>query len=112
MTDEPKSTFSKLGRLHLHDLRHTAVGQAVMSGENLPLFGKLVGNRLHRTAAGYAHLVADDHLVGAEEKIGKLIPETMRSLPHQMLQLPPHATYVQISARSPNKESDSARWKH
>ena len=53
---------AKLGRLCLHDLRHTAESQAVMSGENLPLVGKLLGHRRHRTTASYAHL-ADGHLV-------------------------------------------------
>ena len=31
---------AELGRLRLHDLRHTAASQAVMAGENLPLVGK------------------------------------------------------------------------
>ena len=41
-----------------------------MSGENLPLVGKLLGHWRHRTTAGYAHL-ADGHLVEAAEKVGK-----------------------------------------
>ena len=45
---------AKLGRLRLHNLRHTATSQAVMAGENLPLVGKLLGHRRHRTTAGYA----------------------------------------------------------
>lgn len=36
---------ANLGRLRLHDLRHTAVSQAVMTGENLPFVGKLRGLR-------------------------------------------------------------------
>ena len=63
---------AKLGRLRLHDLRHTAASQAIMSGENLPLIGKLLGHRRHRTTAGYAHL-ADGHLVEAAEKVGNAI---------------------------------------
>ena len=43
---------AKLGRLRLHDLRHSAVSQAVMVGENLPLVGKLLGHRRHRKTAG------------------------------------------------------------
>ena len=66
-----------LGRLRLHDLPHTTAGQAVMSGENLPLVGKLLGHRRHRTTAGYAHL-ADRHLVEAAERIGAIIIEMMR----------------------------------
>ena len=46
---------AKLGSLRLHDLRHTAASQAVMSGENLPLVGKLLGHRRHETTASYAH---------------------------------------------------------
>ena len=66
-----------LGRLRLHDLRHTAASQAVMAGESLPLVGRLLGHRRHRTTAGYAHL-ADAHLVEAAEKVGSLIADAMR----------------------------------
>ena len=67
---------AKLGRLRLHDLRHTAASHAVMSGENLPLVGRLLGHRRHRTTAGYAHL-ADGHLVKVAEKVGTVIANTM-----------------------------------
>ena len=67
---------ARLGRLRLHDLRHTAASQAIMAGENLPLVGKLLGHRRHRTTAGYAHL-DDAHLVEAAEKVGTLIAEAM-----------------------------------
>jgi len=53
---------SKLGRLCLHDLRHTAASLAVMSGEGLPQVGKMLGHLHHRTTAGYVHL-ADSRLV-------------------------------------------------
>ena len=72
---------AKLGRLRLHGLRHTAASQAVMAGENLPLVGKLFGHRRHRTTAGYAHL-ADQHLVEAAERVGKLIAKMMRDSLH------------------------------
>ncbi|MCY4317891.1 MAG: tyrosine-type recombinase/integrase, partial [Alphaproteobacteria bacterium] len=74
---------TKLGRLRLHDLRHTAASQAVMAGENLPLVGKLLGHRRHRTTAGYAH-VADDHLVEAAEKVGNTIAAAMTNRPQPM----------------------------
>ena len=67
---------AKLGRLRLHDLRHTAASQAVMAGENLPLVGKLLGHKRHRTTAGYAHL-ADAHLVEAAESVGSILAEAM-----------------------------------
>ena len=69
-------TDAKLGRLRLHDLRHTAASHAVMSGENLLLVGKLLGHQRHETTAGYAHL-ADGHLVEAAEKVGTLIHNSM-----------------------------------
>ena len=65
-----------LGRLRLHDLRHSMASHAVMSGENLPLVGKLLGLRRHRTTAGYAHL-ADGHLVEAAERVGRIIANAM-----------------------------------
>ena len=60
----------------IHDLWHPAASQAVMAGENLPLVGKLLGHRRHRTTAGYAHR-ADAHLVEVVEKVGSLIAEAM-----------------------------------
>ncbi|MDE0174194.1 MAG: site-specific integrase [Defluviicoccus sp.] len=72
-----------LGRLRLHDLRHTAASQAIMAGENLPLVGKILGHRRHRTTAGYAH-VADDHLVEAAEKVGNTIAAAMTNRPQPM----------------------------
>ena len=60
----------------LHDLRHTVTSHAVMSGENLPLVGKMLGHRRHATTAGYAHL-ADEHLVEAAEHVGSLIAQAM-----------------------------------
>ena len=60
-----------LARLRLHDLPHTAASQAFMAGENLPLVGKLLGHRRHRTTAGYAHL-DDAHLVEAAKTSGAL----------------------------------------
>ncbi len=65
-----------LGKLRLHDLRHTAASQAVMSGENLPLVGKLLGHRRHRTTAGYAHL-DDKHLIKVADNIGTIIAKAM-----------------------------------
>ena len=67
---------AKLGKVRLHDLHHTAASHAVMSGENLPLVGKLLGHRRHETTAGYAHL-ADAHLVKTAEKVGVLIAVAM-----------------------------------
>ena len=68
-----------LGKLRLHDLRHTAASHAIMSGENLPLVGKLLGHRRHLTTAGYAHL-ADAHLVEAAEIVGRIVAEAMGTL--------------------------------
>ncbi len=69
-----------LGRLRLHDLRHTAASQAVMSGEGLSQVGRLLGHRRHRTMAGYAHL-ADAHLVEVAEQVGTVIAAAMTGRP-------------------------------
>ena len=50
-----------------------------MSGENLPLVGKLLGHRRHQTTAGYAHL-ADGHLVEAAERVGSIIVAAMEKI--------------------------------
>ena len=71
---------ANLGSLRLHDLRHTAASQAVMAGENLPLVGKLLGHRRHRTTAGYAHL-SNAHLVEAAEKVASIIAKAMFTRP-------------------------------
>ena len=68
-----------LGKLRLHDLRHTAASQAVMAGENLPLVGQLLGHRRHRTTAGYAHL-DDKHLIEVADHIGTIIAEAMANV--------------------------------
>ena len=68
---------ANLGSLRLHDLRHTAASHAVMSGETLPLVGKMLGHRRHSTTAGYAHL-ADIHLVETAEKVGSIIDKAMK----------------------------------
>ena len=47
-----------------------------MSGEGLPLVGRLLGHRHHRTTAGYAHL-ADGHLVEAANRVGGIIAAQM-----------------------------------
>ena len=95
---------AKLGKLRLHDLRHTAASHAVMSGENLPLVGKLLGHRRHRTTAGYAHL-ADEHLVEAAEKVGSLIAEAM----DRSVQAPLHfSRSFACLSESPSRPSTTA----
>ena len=87
---------ANLGKVRLHDLRHTAASHAVMSGENLPLVGKLLGHRRHETTAGYAHL-ADGHLVEAAEKVGSLIAGAMK-------------LHVVPSASRPRPRRSYGRW--
>ena len=47
-----------------------------MASEGLPLIGRFLRHRRHRTTAGYAHL-ADEHLVEAAKMIGGIIGEAM-----------------------------------
>ena len=63
---------------HQSPRRLLSAAQAVMSGEGLPLVGRLLGHDRHRTTAGYAHL-ADAHLVEAVEKVGAIIATAMAS---------------------------------
>ena len=61
---------------------HTAACQSVMSAENLPLVGKLLGHRRHRTTGGHAHL-ADGHFVAATEQVNGII-SVERRMRHTM----------------------------
>ena len=65
-----------LGRLRLHDLRHTAASQAVMAGEGLPLGRPATRAPPTPDHGGYAHL-ADSHLLDAAERVGKIIAKAM-----------------------------------
>ena len=47
-----------------------------MSGENMPLIGKLLRRRRHRTTAGYAHL-DDRHSVEATERVWNVVAREM-----------------------------------
>lgn len=42
--------------------------QAIISGENLPLVGKLLGHRQHRITASYAHLADDKRFATADAR--------------------------------------------
>ena len=60
--DENRCNASQItNQLNLFDFNRTLVcpvfsGTALALGETLPLIGKLLGHRWHRTTAGYAHL--------------------------------------------------------
>lgn len=63
-----RSVDAGLDALRIHDLRHTMASHAVMSGENLPLVGRLLKHRRHRTTAGYAQLTDGQGLAGATSR--------------------------------------------
>lgn len=47
---------AELGKLRIHDLRHTFASHAAMNKEILPMIGRLLGHANHRSTARYAHL--------------------------------------------------------
>ncbi len=51
-----------LGKLRIHDLRHTFASHAAMNKETLPMIGRLLGHANHQSTARYAHL-DDEHLL-------------------------------------------------
>ncbi len=65
-----------LGKLRLHDLRHTFASHAAMSKETLPMIGRLLGHANHQSTARYAHL-DDEHLLDASQQIGKSIAQML-----------------------------------
>ena len=64
-----------LGKLRIHDLRHTFASHAAMSKETLPMIGRLLGHANHQSTARYAHL-DDELLLDAPQHIG----DTVQSL--------------------------------
>lgn len=65
-----------LADVRIHDLRHTFASAAVMSGESLPMIGKILGHTQPQTTARYAHL-ADDPLQSASERIATSLQKAM-----------------------------------
>lgn len=61
-----------LGKLRIHDLRHTFASHAAMSKETLPMIGRLLGHANHQSTARYAHL-DDEHLLDAAQQIGDAV---------------------------------------
>jgi integrase len=62
--------------VRIHDLRHTFASEAVMTGESLPMIGKILGHTQTQTTARYAHL-ADDPLQSASERIATSLKKAM-----------------------------------
>lgn len=65
-----------LGRLRIHDLRHTFASHAAMSKETLPMIGRLLGHANYQSTARYAHL-DDEHLLDAAQQIGDAVERLM-----------------------------------
>lgn len=61
-----------LGKLRIHDLRHTFASHAAMSKETLPMIGRLLGHANHQSTARYAHL-DDGHLLDAAQQVGDMV---------------------------------------
>ena len=63
---------AELGKLRIHDLRHTFASHAAMNKETLPMIGRLLGHANHRSTARYAHL-DDGHMLDAAQQVGDVI---------------------------------------
>lgn len=61
---------SKIGKLRIHDLRHSFASFAIADGASLYLVSKLLGHANSRTTERYAHL-SNDPLQDAVAKIGR-----------------------------------------
>ena len=65
-----------LGKLRVHDLRHTFASHAAMNKETLPMIGRLLGHASPTSTARYAHL-DDEHVLDAAEQVGAAIERMM-----------------------------------
>jgi integrase len=66
--------------LRIHDLRHSFASIGLVTGDALPVIGKLLGHADTKTTARYAHL-ADDPLKAAANRISGTIAAALNSLP-------------------------------
>ena len=71
---------ANLNDVRLHDLRHYFASIGLLSGDSLPLIGKLLGHADVKTTARYAHL-ADDPLKAAANRISGNIAAAMEGKP-------------------------------
>ena len=71
---------ANLNDVRLHDLRHSFASIGLLSGDSLPLIGKLLGHADVKTTARYAHL-ADDPLKAAANRISGNIAAAMEGKP-------------------------------
>ncbi|MFN0191843.1 MAG: tyrosine-type recombinase/integrase [Aestuariivirga sp.] len=71
---------AKLPDVRLHDLRHSFASAGLLSGDTLPIIGRLLGHADVKTTARYAHL-ADDPLKAAATRISKTIAAAMDGEP-------------------------------
>ena len=65
-----------LGDVRIHDLRHSFASVGLLTGDALPVIGKLLGHADTKTTARYAHL-ADDPLKAAAGRISGSIAAAM-----------------------------------
>jgi integrase len=61
-----------LKNVRIHDLRHTFASTAVVSGQGLPMIGKLLGHTQVQTTARYAHLAADPVKTAADQVAARI----------------------------------------
>jgi integrase len=72
--------WADLGKLRIHDLRHTFASHAAMSKETLPMIGRLLGHANHQSTARYAHL-DDRQLLDAAQQVGNAVQNLLASAP-------------------------------
>lgn len=61
-----------LGKLRIHDLRHTFASHGAMNKETLPMIGRLLGHANYKSTARYANL-DDAHLLDAAQQVGDAV---------------------------------------
>jgi integrase len=67
---------AKLNDVRIHDLRHSFASMGLMTGDALPVIGKLLGHADIKTTSRYSHL-ADDPLRAAANRISSNIAAAM-----------------------------------
>lgn len=82
-----------LPKVRIHDLRHTYASNAVMSGLNIVMVGKLLGHTQIQTTMRYAHL-ADSAVKDAARDVSNALSEAM--MPATKPTPPPPKTHLRL----------------
>ena len=84
----PAVKAAQIGKVRLHDLRHSFASIAVAGGDSLYLVGKVLGHRQARTTERYAHVANDPLRAVADRTAGQIAAAMKGKAGAEVVELP------------------------